>query len=266
MAVAAVVLSVATTSCDDDDDDDDDNNTQTEVSEDGIVVGEKKLVGLDWKETNGKDEYEVAFTITYDSEGRLSTVLEKQSSGNITTKRYEWGDGIITEYETDSEKTDTCTYTLSGNLVTKVVGGNETQNYTYKSNRVATYESSDDWHSVLCTYTWDGDKIISSSELHSSDDDTQTYTITYSYSGKTCNGILPDWDGLEELHPELFGSRTNQLFDTMVSVDKNGSVYTSIYTYTFDEDGYVKTMTVVRTESNGSNGDSETYYYTYTWE
>ncbi len=271
MAVAAVMLSVATTSCDDDDDDNDDNNTQTEVSDDGIVVGEKKLIAVTKIiiDGDGDNEYKTTYTITYDSKGRLSTILRKYPE-DISTERYEWGDGIITEYLTEAGKTHTHTYTLSGNFVTKCESDDFVENYTYKSNRVATWEYNEigDYGTKFATYTWDSDKPISMTMFESSDYGNNSYTLTYSYSEKTCNGFVPD-DGvyLETLHPELFGSRRNQLPDSMVrecSYDDFESKTTDTYTYTFDEDGYVKTMTVVRTESNGSNGNSDTYYYT--WE
>lgn len=272
MAFMAMTLSLSVSSCDDEDDDNN-SSSQVETSEDGIVVGEKKLVEVKKIEDDGSSH---TSTISYDSEGRLSSIVRKSLDNTSRLSTYEWGNGTITEHRTEYGETTTSTYSLSGNLVTKSEGDRMIENYTYnKSNRVATYEwkeittYSDDYSEYI-TYTWDGDKLINYI-VHGTDNSTSSHRIySFSYSGKTCNGYFPidDWVGLETLHPELFGSRTNQLPDSMTIEEDGGYVETFVYSYTFDDDGYVTSRTEVYTWPIGSYSDSgeETYVYYYTWE
>ncbi len=270
--------------------------------ENGSVQNQKKLVKMvcERKDFDG-ELYKDIFEFTYDSNGRLMSTLVDGWEGSIkysSVNTYVWRDNAIVvsedflqENANGGSKNNYFTYTLSadGLVISKEwegwdTGGAESK-YMFTYNSSHRLRTCSRWNTSV---NWEDDRLTKYEII---DEGTSNYS--YKYGGKACKGysvsiaISIYYLFGEELflaHPELIGCRSNQLPDeehyTRESEYSDGysSWSDSLYSYTFDEDGYVTKM--VTTWTSGSNHvspsgtthdsdedtETDTYTYTFTWE
>lgn len=255
MALLAVVMCVNFTSCSDDDE-------EPIKNDDGVITNQKRLVEI--KETDDDGHTDV-IAFSYDSKGKLITVVQKCSEDNNSDiTNITWGENTVTE----SEDGESITYSLTDGLVRT---GSETNgtNYSFaynSSKQLTTYQYSDKYYSSTRTLTWENGKVTK---------------ITYNkdiseitYGNQTCKGYFPFMVTMVEddfkvmlAHPELVGLRTTQL---PIQIYNKEDYYgtTSKLTYKLDKDGYLESCTEKGEEKSISNGATYTYTttYTFTWE
>lgn len=272
MALFAVLMCVNFTSCSGGDDD-----PTEEPEEGGVVVNGKNLVKIVGKSANGS--YSETYTFSYDNKGRLvaAKVMEVEENDSSTdTFDFIWGDDVIkvTEKSTYSYSNSTYTesyiLTLKNGLVQYEDYGDDDGGigtYTYNSsNRFIKFSDGEYWTE---TAIWDGDKLVATSD---GDDDGK---LTY---GKTCSkGYFPfiatiieagECKALFMAHPEIVGMRTTQLPASITwthTDDYSGKTdsETSTMEYEFDKEGYISKIIGKETDSDGS---TDTYIYTLTWQ
>lgn len=249
MAMMAILMGMSFASC---------------SKDDGDGVGGKKLTKI---VVGGKFSETVEFK--YDSNGRLT---EAKDGGGVY--QYIWGDDAIkvnTPYTTGNH-----TYSLKNGLVHS---WNKTLTYN-QSNRPIKLVPEQGGYEV--TFIWDGDKLVSASEVKNDYQYGYTDNATLTYE-KTCQkgysplfvGNLGVDDYLFMAHPELLGARTNQLPANVSSsrVHNNVGGVNSSSSYTFDYEldnsGYISKIHRDGYYVNHSGEEervNSSYTYTLTWE
>lgn len=243
----AILICVNFTACSSD-------TPEPEKNEEGVVINEKKLVEIiDPNEGYTQRKY------FYDDEGKLTM----ETFNNGSTHIYTWDTNTIIE-DADSKRT---TFNLKNNLIASL---EKIRDYSINEKKFS-YDTKGLLKNIDYYYNtqfsksrqivWEDDKII------------QIDDIKFTYSGKTCKGYLPIliWyiseSSLFDAHPELFGLRTNQLPDEdFYSYSNTSEYYDEIigevckvqdiresktkFTYTFDNDGYVKSCTRAETDTD----------------
>lgn len=268
MAIIAILIGVNFIACSDDEEDD-----TTIKNEDGIVTNQKQLMQIKMVE----DSDIITWDFTYDSKGRLIAInhAEKYDGGtdrDITN--YTWSNNTIVAEDDDV----TSTYSLNDNLVrtirqTRDNSWERKRTFAYNSsNQVVNIQTTEGNHADTDSYTWDNDRIVKLASTEKGSYYNDEYVYEYTYGGKTCKGYFPlyspyDSDDIFYVHPELIGLRNSQLPNKIYSKDKYSET-TENFAYTFDNDGYVKSCTVVGIEKNlsGSTTYTVTTIFTFTWE
>ena len=234
-ALIAVLLCVNFSACKGNDDDTD---------------GTKKISKIVRQATYGISKDPDTYTFNYDDKGRLVRATDCWGY----TYLLEWSDNAIVVTWISNSKSTRGSYTLE--LVDGLVVRNgENSTYTYNdSNRLiqCTFPKN------KCTIHWDNDKVVFV-------DDLDWGQSTLSYNGFCKKGYFPimtDYinTDIDEVilmaHPEIVGIRTTQL-------PSNASSGGVIYSYEFDEDGYI--IKIIGEYTSGHyNGGIETY--DITWE
>lgn len=256
MALIAILVSVNFTACSSDDDEGD-----TPIkNDDGIITNQKRLVEITESDKDGTN----TLSFSYDSKGRLISVVGKDYDGSSDVTNITWGENTITE----SSNGESITYSLTDGLVRT---GSETDgdncSFAYNSlKQLTTYQYGDKYDSSTRTLTWENGKVTKIAY------DKETLEITY--GSQTCKSYFPFMATMVEddfkvmlAHPELVGLRTTQLPIQSYSKD-GGYETTSKLTYKLDKDGYLESCTENDTETNVSSGTTYTYTtnYTFKWE
>lgn len=236
MALMAILIGVNFIACSDDDEGD------TPIkNDDGIVTNQKKLMQMKMV----GDSETITWEFSYDSKGRLASVIHTEKYGNNTDRNithYTWSNNTIIAEDGRSTRT----YTLNDGLVRTI---RDTRNNDW-SNASFTYNSSKQLiatkdviqgDTYIDTYTWENGRIIGIT-------DGEDYATYITYSGKTCKGYFPfynpsDNDYIFYVHPELIGLRNSQLPDQVS--DKDNEEESEKCTYTLDKDGYVESCTFI---------------------
>ena len=294
MALIAVMTCANFTACSSDDD-------EIIKDDDGVVTSEKKLMEI--KESYEKDGTNVK-TFSYDSKGKLISIVEKDSDNDSYITHITWGENTVKE----SEDGNSVTYSLNDGLVRS---GSEPDGRDYSfaynsSKQLTTYQYGDKHDLSTRTLTWDNGKVT---KMDYEDDGILTIT----YSNQTCKGYFPLMVLMVEddfkamlAHPELIGMRTAQLPTESYSKEvqkgehyddyfketykyENIYEYTTKFTYKLTTDGYLESVTTEETdietnkysfqdkngdgkisddERNITNTRTDTYTTTYTfkWE
>lgn len=256
MALLAILISVNFEACSSEE------LEEPEKNEDGVVVGDKKLVQV--KEYTDDNDSKT-FDFSYDSKDRLISLIRtySYSSSDIRKQNYIWGNNTIFEQTED----DNTTFNLENNLVKTIQESDDDDiiSFLYNSSNqlIAEYGTNNIIGNWKRNYIWDNNKLLSY-------DDYKKYT----YSGKTCKGYFPlifpdDFSEGYDLflaHPELNGMRTQQLPDK-VTTNYDHVTYIENYSYTFYKEGYLETCTVDITEQylTGETFNSK-IIYTFKWE
>lgn len=262
MAVLTLVMSAGFIACSSSDDDENRPESTT-----------KKLVKISC-EYDGKTREQ---HFSFDTDGKLTTFIggplyvETIGSGTSSaisrtygsesnTYSLNWSNGKISITSTDGDNI-TCGFT--DNLVRNST--NRDIVYTYNDDNRLTKVSSH--NSSICTYEWDGDKLISCSGSHAAN-------ISYSYSGKTCKGFNPvfvidnkatEYNYWFTACPEYIGLKSNQLPDGF-KYKYNPNEEAKI-TYKFDSDGYVTEYTIQNyIDGVLSTNNYSTWKYKLTWK
>lgn len=260
LAVMAIMVSVNLSSCSKDDD--------PTKNDDGIVIGEKKLVQVTELNLASEENSSKTFDFSYDSEGRLISITRTYSydDSDIRTANYIWGNNIIVERTED----DNTSFNLENNLVKKIQeSDDDIVSFSYNSSNQLISKQIDHEYGSTWTnkYVWDKDRFVSYKY------DTQ-YETQYTYSGKTCKGYNPlifpnDFSEGYDLfiaHPELNGMRSQQLPDKETNNYSDGETHVVDYLYTFDKEGYLETCTMNITNQYNSNVSTWKIIYTFKWE
>ena len=261
MALFAVLMCVNFTSCSGGDDD-----PTEEPEEGGVVVNGKNLVKVVGKSANGS--YSETYTFSYDNKGRLIEATESYQEGSYKdtdTYQFIWGDDAI---KVVINPTYNYTLTLNNGLVRNSNLDDENGVFTYNnSNRFIKYSSKSKYET--CSVIWDGEKLVSISDYD------HEATLTYSSSCKKgyfpfiATMITSDSEAILFMaHPEIAGMRTNQLPASITwthTDDYSGKTdsETSTMEYEFDKEGYISKIIGKETDSDGS---TDTYIYTLTWQ
>ena len=252
MALLAVVMCVNLASCSDDDE-------EPTKNDDGVITNQKRLV--EFTETDEHDTYTWSFS--YDSKGRLISIVQKDYDSSSYITNITWGENTIRESEDD----ESITYSLTDGLART---GSETNgtNYSFaynSSKQLTAYQRSSSRYdySDTRTLTWDNGKVTKIT------DEDGISEITY--GNQTCKGYFPFMVTMVEddfkvmlAHPELVGMRTNQLPEQIFNKYTDKSEYydeyyketckyeytdeeTTKFDYTLNKDGYLESCTVTYT-------------------
>ena len=230
MAFMSVFLCANFAACSSSDDDEPSENGGNNTN----VV--KKLIEI----TENEDSEITILKLTYDKNGKLF------STNGYCNESYIWDDNYIVEENNDKK------FKVSNGLIVNYVNDNDELKYD-SSNRIMLLDEEN--------FTWDGNKITKIGSDYN--------TIRYTYTGIKHKGWAPTfgsdsslWGTFEQeisaalyyAHPELFGLKNCELPSKRTTDD-----ITTTISYTFYDDGYVKTRTEV---------DSDGYerHYTYKWE
>ena len=253
MALFAVLMCVNFASCSSSDDD-----PTEEPEEGGVVVSGKKLAKI-----VGTSEFEtLTLTFNYDNKGRLIEAIETEKEDNeedVVNYLFTWGDDAIKVSEKRSWSNNTRTYTLSltNGLVRECSEG---ETYIYNQSKRLVKLSNKHW---TTSAIWDGDKLVSISD--SDGDATLTYEKSCKKGYSPFTGIMTfreyNCEPLWMAHPEIAGLLTTQLPATLTWHGQWGD--TTTFAYEFDKEGYISKIVGKETESDGS---TETYTYTLTWQ
>lgn len=224
-------------------------------SDGGDFSNEKKLIKL-----ASSDDFFISFT--YDDQERL--IEAKRSDGY--KQAMTWGDDAVKlsaiERYDGIEYIDSYTLSLSNGLVQSCCFDNY-QPYIAvynQSDRLIKWGDSDSEIRI----SWEGDKLVSATEY---DEYGYIYDYTITYEKSCRKGYFPlsiimDLEFnfyLYFAHPELLGLRTSQLPASVTYTYDDNSSSTHIYSYEFDNDGYISKVTE-------SSGDSIYGILTLTWE
>ena len=246
LALVTIVMSASFTSC---------SKENPEGNED--FSNEKKLVKL-------ASAGLVSVTFTYDEKGRM--VKADEVSNYSDSESFMWGDDAI--------KCENATIVLENGLVQRE--NLKWTKYVYfynQSNRLIEYEREGSTDEI--SFIWDGDKLVSITEIENPNSDyTSTTDITITYEKSCKRGYNPYFIGslgigastyLSFGHPELWGLRTKQLPKTVTRT--RTSRYDTIsettnFSYEFDKDGYISKMIIEETYE----GESSRATFTLTWE
>lgn len=294
MALLAVVMCVNFAACSSDDD-------EIIKDDDGVITNEKKLVEM--KEVYEKDGTNVK-TFSYDSKGKLISIVEKDSENDSYITHITWGENSVKE----SEDVNSVIYSINDGLVrTGLESDGWNYSFAYNSSKqLTTYQYTDEYSSNSKTLTWDNGKVTKIDY-----DGKETTEITY--GNQTCKGYFPlivlsveDDFKVMLAHPELVGMRTTQLPSQIYNKEiQKGEIYDNYFketykyeniyedtaklTYKLNSDGYVESVTMEETDTQTNkysfqdrNGDgvisddernitdthTDTYTTTYTfkWE
>lgn len=259
MALLAVVMCVNFAACSSDDD-------EIIKDDDGVITSEKRLVEMKEAYDDKDDVHVDIMTFSYDSKGKLITVVQKCSDDNSNDiTNITWGENTVTE----SRDGESITYSLTDGLART---GSETDgdncSFAYNSSKqLTTYQYGDKYDTTTRTLIWDNGKVTKM------DYDKESSEII-TYGNETCKGYFPLMVAMIEddfkvmlAHPELVGMRTTQL--PKQSTYKEGNYEeTATFTYKLDKDGYLESCTANNIEKDGSGGITDTYTITYTfkWE
>lgn len=174
MALLAVVMCVNLASCSDDDE-------EPTKNDDGVITNQKRLV--EFTETDEHDTYTWSFS--YDSKGRLISIVQKDYDSSSYITNITWGENTIRESEDD----ESITYSLTDGLART---GSETNgtNYSFaynSSKQLTAYQRSSSRYdySDTRTLTWDNGKVTKIT------DEDGISEITY--GNQTCKDIFLSW-------------------------------------------------------------------------
>lgn len=256
MALIAILISVNFAACSSDDE-------ELTKNDDGIITNQKRLVEITESDKDGTN----TLSFSYDSKGRLISVVGKDYDGSSDVTNITWGENTITE----SSNGESITYSLTDGLVRT---GSETDgdncSFAYNSSKqLTTYQYGDKYESSTRTLTWENGKVIKIAY------DKEISEITY--GSQTCKSYFPFMVTMVEddfkvmlAHPELVGLRTTQL--PIQSYSKDGDYETtSKLTYKLDKDGYLESCIENSTGSLDTTppttkANSYTTTYTFKWE
>lgn len=230
--------------------------------EDIIVPKEKKLKQIKYRNATGAFIYD----FNYDEKNRVTVIIRtnENAEGQILQKHvtnYTWKANSIVNENNGS------VYILDNNRVTTIYSFD---NYIYecsydKGNHLIRLQDVEDpsWAEL---WEWSGEKML---EYADNNGDSEKFI----YNGKGCNGYLPIFltvfrlyeDDIFYAHPELIGIRSSQLPDKSeyVAGDEPYFSNTTMYNYTFDENGYVTNCTITNRDNSGKNN---MLVYTFTWQ
>lgn len=207
---------------------------------------------------------------------RLTSISFRESDGDKSDLRLDYANDKVIKVELSYDP-EIYTYSYSGNTVTEVKEGSRTTNYTlnddgYVVDGLST-DGSDIWEfgysgefltSMILTYSVTGRKDIDEKFTYNGEglltNDSDGYdNIEYTDIPNTGNLFLSyfdneplDIDGL--FHAGLLGNASKRL-PKVAYVGRDNDTFT----YELDEDGYVKSCTIVRKSYDDK-------IYTYTWK
>lgn len=236
----------------------------------GVSSNEKRLVKMEFIE----DDRTETFSFEYDEQGRVITAIEEEQDDSygfsIDINRLTWkGNTLI--YNEDGDD-DNIVFTLKNGRIVS-------DRYDYEDEDNSTkYEYDNDKRLVkivdkeaTTTFSWTYGKIVKWSKNYNSPYDEDYYKEII-YSNQTCKGFFPEFGSLAEddyifnrAQPELFGLKSNYLPSSIIRKD-NDETTKYDYTYTFDEEGYIKSYTEETTYSSSYGTSYGTEQCILTWE
>ncbi len=184
-------------------------------------------------------------TFTYDAEGRIVKMTERDND-DIDVKTYEYNGNTIvaSEYGDNGKVDDVTEYTVTDGLIAKSKERGtlnaDKKVFKYEGNRLVEYAEDRNEKDL---YTWLEGNI---SLLRETDDDDADELTNYSYSIDVSNSklelmIVTDCDPVLVLQGYMGQGTTNQLSSIGEGVE------TSTCTYTRDADGNVISIAFART-------------------
>lgn len=235
----------------------------------GSSSNEKRLVKMEYI-----DDYKTeTFSFEYDEQGRVITAIEEEENDSygfsININRLTWkGNTLI--YNEDGDD-DNIVFTLKNGRIVS-------ERYDYEDEDNTQYEYDNDKRLVKIvhkeatrTLSWTYGKIAKWSKNYNSPYDEDYYKEII-YSNQTCKGFFPEFGSLAEddyifnmAQPELFGLKSNYLPSSIIRKD-NDKTTKYDYTYTFDEEGYIKSYTEETTYSSSYGTSYGTAQCILTWE
>lgn len=237
--------------------------------ENGVSSNEKRLVKMEFIDDNETE----TFSFEYDEQGRVITAIEEQDDSygfSIDINRLTWkGNTLI--YNEDGDD-DNIVFTLKNGRIVS-------DRYDYEDEDNSTkYEYDNDKRLVkivhkeeTTTFSWTYGKIAKWSKNYNSPHD-EGYYKEIIYSNQTCKGFFPEFGSLAAddyifnmAQPELFGLKNNYLPSSIIRKD-NDKTTKYDYTYTFDEEGYIKSYTEETTYSSSYGTSYGTAQCILTWE
>lgn len=247
--------------------------------------GYKKLVQMNIKDTGGEDR----IYYNYDKDGILTSLeyCYYRSNGSLGSRdilnfKYENNYILISKNGEEYEKG----YEIIDGKITKFIYPKMNSFFTYDNNgRLATLSEEGYGSKMKTVFAWEDGKLVNTTSYFSyytdpftnshSESDTTTRKYTYSSHGPNrCNGFFPAdeyllyYSAASDLctAPWLIGMEQQDLpekieIESISSSSKDDYTNTSItritklFTYTYYEDGYLKTLTTERyQQSYASDG------------
>ena len=253
IVLAAVIMGLGLSSCEKD-----------------TIVKEKRLVKFSY--------FDKEMTFKYDSQGRLTELVDKPVSGEgmVQTCTCVWGENtvdialLMKFSESGQEYVENATLNLNDGLVCEIVSSGafiSSTKFIYgASNRLSHYVG------LLSniSFEWNDDKLIYLREdVITGSMNDMAYTYKSNIETKGYNPLFSlEMSGIYFFlaHPELTGISSQRLPDSSVRhdvIDESEYISTYDYAYEFDKDGYVTKITA----SYDVNGVEQTpNVYTMVWE
>ena len=272
IALFAVLMCVNFASCSSGDD-------EPEINDEGIVVKEKKITERTYTIRN-RISYDYYY---YDNNERLSSIkYEKSDSSNKEV--FTWGENIIVKEIKNKNgenvpNTATTTYTLTNNLIKEVkIANTELYMLEYDSSKkisslkkyTSTVLSNQPTNlNYKANFIWENGLPVKIVYENRYKNDVREII----YGDKSCKGYFPYFSyliyaeiDLLHIHPELAGLRLNRLPEKIIETWDNYKSNIE-FSYTFDENGYVKSFTYEDiTLYKGEVDNVRTATYTFKWE
>lgn len=244
---------------------DDDEETPSKNPSNPVSLGFKKLVKMKIDNEAYGTGTEESYLFEYNKDGDLISV-EWEEDDDKESFTYKWGKNELVVYcDGDLE----FQYEISDGKIVAGEQDSEVYEYQYDSNGyIETYVESDEYEQEeeVSEFKWSDDRLSRVVKTYS--DLWGEYETVYSfvYSTKECEGFFPligerfnDDDPLCYAAPWMFGAVQQSLPNKVKIADDGSSIETRTYSYTYDDDGYLKSCTI-------RNDDGYKKTYRFTWE
>ena len=256
VALLTVLMSVSFSACGGSDDDD---SVPGGSSESGGITPDKLLV----KETIQRENENITYEYSYDSQGRIIRKDKKENGNSGGYYVYTYIDNLIVQkhfYAYGGESMET-KYTLeNGLIVSEEVNGTIKNKYTYENSYLATRNQTVGRYK----YIWNNGNLTSikwQSEWQPDENATSKGGKNYEYTSYAApQGFVFDY--VEEDLGKFFGKSSKNLPSKFTEVNNDGEISEQItYDWTLKEGLPIKLVVM---EKDG--GGIYTTTHTYEWQ
>lgn len=212
------------------------------------------------------------FHFDYNNENKVISINESDRYGNEHETSFSWSQNKVVESTTNWE----CSYSYSNGLIGLMEDDGLEVDFTYNQSKNLTKAIQDGGMGhYTYSYSWQNGKLMKFTygyKKYGEEVEKTRSIYTFSYSNQTCKGFLPIavtgivvdyYYQLFWVHPEMVGMKIVDLPTKAVVDYEDGYNRTENYSYTFDNEGYVKSMTI---EHKYSNGEISIESYNFVWE
>lgn len=226
----------------------------------------KRLVEVKVDDNAGKGTYH----FDYNNEDKVVRSNSSAYDGNDAS--FSWSQNKVVESTIYWE----CSYSYSNGLIESMNENGHEVDLTYNQSKNLTKAIQDGGMGhYTYSYSWQNGKLMKFTygyKKYGEEVEKTESIYTFSYSNQTCKGFLPIavtgivvdyYYQLFWVHPEMVGMKIVDLPTKAIVDYEDGYNRTENYSYTFDNEGYVKSMTI---EHKYSNGEISIESYNFVWE